>query len=296
MKVIRPNTMTSGAIVSSTATESVAAWSAATTYASGAQVLRLDSVYQSLQASNLNHAPDSSPTWWTRLGPGNKWAMFDDQVSTQTVGAAPLAVSFQAGAFDSMAVLGTDAATVTLVVTDGALGPEVYRRTVGLGADVVTNWYEYFYSDLDYRRTQVLFTGVPLMGSAVAHLEVVGSGTVRVGHVAWGRMKPVGGLRYGVKAGIKDFSRKETDDFGVTTFVRRANSKTLVAQLEVQKAELNSTQNLLTALRATPVVWVGSDDPSYSDLMVVFGFYRDFYGSVDYPTKAIYSLEIEGLT
>lgn len=288
--------LTGSGLVYSSATDATAAYAAGTTYAAGAQVAYDRSRYQSLQAANTGHTPDVSPTWWARLGPVNPWAMFDDQVSTQTAGTAPLRVSFEAGAFDSLAVLAVDAATVTLVVTDGAGGPEVYRRTVGMGADVVTNWYEYFYADLDYRRTQALFTGVPLMGSAVAHLEVTGSGTVRVGHVAWGRMKPVGDVRYGVRAGIRDFSRKDTDDLGVTTFVRRANSKTLTAQLEVQKAELNRTQNLLTALRATPVVWVGSDDPSYSDLMVVFGFYRDFYGSVDYPTKAIYSLEIEGLT
>lgn len=296
MYVIKPNTMTSAMISSSTATESVAAWSAATTYASGAQVLRLDSVYQSLQASNLNHAPESSPTWWTRLGPGNRWAMFDDQVSTQTVQATgPLVVAVATGAMDALAVLGVDADSVRLVVQDGTGGATVFDQTQGMAAEAVLSWYDYFFNDPEFRRTQALFAGIPLFGSSVATLTVASGSPVKVGHVAFGRMKSLGGLRYGVKAGIKDFSRKDTDDFGVTTFVRRAFSKYITGTLEVEKAALNQVHNVLSTLRATPVVWVGSDDPYYSDTLLVFGFYRDFYSSIDYPTKAIYSLEIEGL-
>lgn len=40
------------------------AWSSATTYASAALVSSGGDVYRSLQGSNTNHAPASSPTWW----------------------------------------------------------------------------------------------------------------------------------------------------------------------------------------------------------------------------------------
>jgi multicomponent Na+:H+ antiporter subunit A len=35
--------------------------------------------------------------------------------------------------------------------------------------------------------------------------------------------------------------------------------------------------------------------PAWNITLLVFGFFRDFYASIDYPTLAIYSLEIEGL-
>ena len=296
MKLIKPTPMTGAMLLSSTATESASAWSSSTTYAAGVQVLRLDNIYQSLQASNLNKPPESNPTWWARLGPGNRWAMFDDQVSTQTKQATgPLVVSLATGAMDALAVLGVDADSVRLVVKDGAAGPTVYDQAQGMAAEAVVSWYDYFFNDPNYRRTQALFKDIPLFGSSVATLTFASGSPVKVGHVAFGRLKSLGALRYGVRAGIKDFSRKDTDDFGNTTFVRRAYSKYITGTLEVEKVDLNQVQNLLSTLRATPVVWVGSDDPYYSDTLLVFGFYRDFYSSIDYPTLAIYSLEIEGL-
>lgn len=296
MQVIKPTAMTSAMLLSSTATESLSAWSAATTYAADAQVLRLDSVYQSLQASNLNKAPESNPTWWTRKGPGNRWAMFDDQVSTQTAQATgPLAVSLAAGAMDALAVLGVDADSVRLVVQDGAGGATVYDQIQGMAAEAVTSWYDYFFNDPNYRRTQALFSAIPVYGSSVATLTFASGSAVKVGHVAFGRLKDLGALRYGARAGIKDFSRKDTDEYGTTTFFRRGNSKYLTGTLEVEKTAINQVQNLLTSLTATPVVWIGSDDVYYSDTLLVFGFFRDFYCSIDYPTLAIYSLEIEGL-
>ncbi len=42
-------------------------WSSGTTYAVGQVITRLGSSYISLQASNLNHAPEGSPTWWGLL-------------------------------------------------------------------------------------------------------------------------------------------------------------------------------------------------------------------------------------
>lgn len=42
----------------------VAAWSGATTYALGNMVTYSGLTYISLQAGNLNHQPDTSPTWW----------------------------------------------------------------------------------------------------------------------------------------------------------------------------------------------------------------------------------------
>ena len=44
------------------------AWASGTTYAPAARVLHTDGIcYKSLQGSNTNHSPDSSPTWWEAM-------------------------------------------------------------------------------------------------------------------------------------------------------------------------------------------------------------------------------------
>jgi len=72
MKLIRPTVITDAMLTSSDVPEGAGtAWSSATTYAVGARVDvatgTVIDVYQSLQASNTNHAPASSPTWWRKV-------------------------------------------------------------------------------------------------------------------------------------------------------------------------------------------------------------------------------------
>lgn len=71
------------------------AWSGATTYALGDRVVVLNgllgSVFESLQATNLNHTPATSPTWWAYKGdtykawaPATPYATGDVAISTTT--------------------------------------------------------------------------------------------------------------------------------------------------------------------------------------------------------------------
>jgi hypothetical protein len=76
LKVIPPMPIGTAQLLASNVPEvPPAAWSSATTYALGDQATIFSglsnttaTVYQSLQAGNLNHAPASSPTWWKRIG------------------------------------------------------------------------------------------------------------------------------------------------------------------------------------------------------------------------------------
>lgn len=296
MKLIRPNTMTPAMLVSTTATEAHATWASGTTYAAGVRVVYGTSIYESLQAANTNRQPDVSPTWWTRIGPSNQWAMFDAQVSTETTATGTLSVTVATGITDTLAVIGVDAEAVTLTVRDGLAGPIVYQQTQSVtGADVY-DWYEYFFSDPTVRRTLAVFGGIPPYASAHATLTVTSGGALKVGGMVFGRINAIGDTQFGAQAGITDYSRKDTDEFGTTTFVRRAFSKKLTTTVQVGALEVNRVQRLLSDLRATPVLWIGTDAPEYSEPLVVYGFYRDFYLSIAYPTVSLYQLEIEGLS
>lgn len=296
MKLIRPTAMTPAMLVSTTATEAHATWASGTTYAAAVRVVYGTSIYESLQAANTNRQPDASPTWWVLIGPSNRWAMFDGQVSTQTTATSTLTVVAATGIIDTLAVIGVDAEAVTLTVQDGAGGPIVYQQTQSVtGADVY-DWYEYFFSDPTVRRTLAVFGSVPPYASAVATLTVAGGGTVKVGGVVLGRVQAIGDTQLGAQAGITDYSRKDTDEFGTTTFVKRAMSKKLTATVQVPALDVNRVHRLLSDLRATPVLWIGTDAPEFSEPLVVYGFYRDFYLSIAYPTVGLYQLEIEGLS
>ena len=107
MKVLAPLAVTAGMLTSSTLAETeYPAWSSGSTYALADRRIYGHRVYESLQASNLNHQPDTSPTWWADVGPTNRWAMFDGAVNTASADTVDIVVTLTPGAVvDSVACI-----------------------------------------------------------------------------------------------------------------------------------------------------------------------------------------------
>lgn len=295
MLVLKPTVFQNSMLISTDATEIYADYSSGTTYADNARVVYNFNIYESLQGTNLNHQPDTSPTWWLLVGADNRHAMFDQLVSTGTTKASTLTVTIATGTIDSFALINLDTDTVKITVRDGLGGTIVYEETGGLSGTTVLDWYQYFFYDPLLRRTQLVFRGIPPYVNSHVTLEFIKTGTISVGAAVWGSLSTLGGTQYGATAGIVDYSRKETNVFGNIEFIERAYSKRMQTQVYVDNANLNRTQQLLYSLRATPAVWIASDSPQYEEALVVYGWYRDFSTDISYPSHSLCSLEIEGL-
>jgi hypothetical protein len=294
MQLLKPITFQASQIVSTNAVETYPAWSSATTYAKDAFVDYGTFIYQSLVNSNLNKQPDISPADWLLIGPDNVHAMFDNQVSTQTTSTSPLNVTVNPGrAINSAAFINLTGTQLVVTMTDGAGGPTVYTRTENLDGSVVEDWYDYFFGEFD-QKTDVVLTDLPSYINGRISMSLTGTGSVKIGLFTYGTVYTLGLTQYGASSGITDYSVKQTDDFGNTTFVQRAYSKRMEASLFVENIQLNKTQKILTDVRATPCVWIGSQDSRFNPL-IVFGFYKQFSTTINYPTYSLCSLEIEGL-
>lgn len=299
MKTIRPILFQESHLISTTATNAEANWSSATTYTDGQIISYSGKRWESLQNSNLNKVPTAEPLWWLDLGADNKHAMFDDVVATSTVATTELTVVLAPNqTFDSIALININASVVSISVTDGVGGPVVYENTVGLSSETIADWYGYFFYDPLLKRTQAIFYNIPSYQNAVVTITLENSvgEQVSVSTLTYGTLFNIGATQYGVSAGIVDYSVKTTDEFGNTTFVRRAYSKRLSAQVAVKNSDLNRVQSLLYGLRATPAVWIASDSPTFEEAMIVYGWYRDFTTEIAYPTYSLVSIELESLT
>lgn len=298
MKVIRQVNFTQSMLISTTATDPHSTWLVGTSYVLGAQVKYLTRIYESLTAGNIGHTPDVSTTYWLDIGPANQYAMFDRQVSTGTTAGTTLTVTIAPGAIvDSIALINLDTDTVKITVRDGLGGPIIYGPfTGGLSGTTVGDWYQYFFYDPLLKRTQLIFSGIPPYINAHITLEFVTATTISVGECVFGVISDIGDTQYGANSGIIDFSIKETDEFGNFKFIERPYSKRLTAQVMVRNSQLNRVQQLLYSLRAVPAVWIGSDDPTFEEATVIYGWYKDFSMDISYPSHSICSLEIEGLT
>ena len=284
-------------LASTTATETYAEYNAATTYALN-DIVTIGAtwrMYQCVQGPSTDRAPATSPLYWDDIGPSNKGAMFDSEISTVTTATTTLTVVIKPGYTNSLALFGLVGQTLTVTGRNGLDGPVVYGpKAIVLDGTIIADWYQYFFEPAVQLAEVVLTDLVPYQD---AHITITldGTGTVECGICLIGTFYVLGDTEFGANVSIIDYSRKETDAFGVTTFVRRAYSKRMSARMMLDTAQINKVQRVLADLRATPCAWIGTDESGFEPL-TVYGFYRDFSIDVAYATKSYCSLEIEGLT
>lgn len=92
--------------------------------------------------------------------------------------------------------------------------------------------------------------------------------------------------------GIDDFSKRETDDFGVTRVVPRAFRRRMSVKFALPSDQVDTVQLALADLRAVPAQWVAAEDLDWLNLE---GFYKDFSIDVANGEKSFCSLTVEGL-
>lgn len=297
MKIIKPVTFTDAMLVSTTATEATAAYNAGTTYAKDAKVQYENNIYISLQASNLNKTPGAvgSENWWIKEKATNSRAMFDTSVSTQTEQASgDLVVVLDTGMINSIAFFNLYGTDLNVTCTDGAAGPEVFNRDYDLDGTIIDDWYSYFFEPYD-QLTEVVITDIPPYASNRITITLSGGSGVKIGEVSWGTVYSLGTSQYGLSVGNQDYSVKEVDDYGNTYLLQRAFSRRMTASVLLENGSVNRVTKLLTDLRAVPCVYIGSEDTAHTPT-IIYGYYKDFSTTIQYPNFSMCSIEIEGLS
>jgi hypothetical protein len=297
MKLIRPTAITDAMLTSSTAPETDhAAWAVGTAYVTGNRVILTSTHrrYEALTASTgIN--PSSDPTKWLDIGPTNRWAMFDARVGTATTRTASLQAVLAPGAIDAVALIDTDAESATVKLTADGVTKYTQTQTFNIGGVAIDNWFSWFFEPIG-RRTTLLFLDVPVYANGIITVTMTRDNpadTVSCGTLLVGRQLSLGDTEHGADIGIIDYSRKETDQFGVISVVERAFAKRMTARVVMPTDSIDVIHRALASLRATPVLWIGSE--SFESL-TVYGFYKEFSIDLAYPTVSYCSLTIEGLT
>ena len=265
LRLLQPFTVTDAVLTASDVAENDApAWAAGTGYGVGAKVLRDHRVYEALVA-NTGNDPVAAPAMWLDTGPTNRWAMFDQALGTVTTAQGRITVSLASGGIAGVALLDVAGATVR-VQADG------YDRTQAVTGRTV--------AFLD------------LAGKGRVTVTIAGAGAVSVGTLLIGRLVALGVTEASPTAGITDFSRKEVDDFGEVTIVKRGFAKRMTAKALIRTDALDQVANRIAAVRAVPALWIGQDG---LDSLTVYGFFKDF-GIEAGETVSKLSLSIEGLS
>ncbi len=164
-----------------------AAWAGGTTYALGDRCIKGHKIWESAQAGNTGHDPETSGSaWWLKVSATNRWRLFDLEQVTSTSKASGMYYELQPGSpINSVHMLGLyDVYSVQLRVYDGAtLAYDGGQNASGL-LPTESDWWAYcygpwtlsdqqHYADLPYivaPKIRVDYTGGAAMSTQVLML------------------------------------------------------------------------------------------------------------------------------
>lgn len=299
MKIVIPMVVTDATLVSTNVPENLyPLYDAGYIYSFGQRVHIIGpdvhKVYESLVEGNTGKDPETSPAFWAYVSPTNPWKMLDRSVTTQTENPESIQVEVRSrGRALAIAVLNASAKEVRVEMLDaveGTVHDQTYSMVSPSGVD---DWYDYFFEPV-VRLQDLMITDLPSYASPIVRVTLNGEDeVVKCGALVVGPILNFGTTQYGVEIGIRDFSRKEQDDYGNYTIIERAFSKRATYPLYLQNDKVDNFQQLLASIRATPVVYIGAD--IYSST-AVYGFYVYFKIEIAYINYSACTIEVEGLT
>lgn len=280
MMVIEPVAITDGVLIASSVPENdFPEWSAGTTYALGDRVIKAAAhrIYESAANGNLGNDPaNPASVQWFALGPTNRWSMFDEALGAPTAADGAISVTLAPGEVDSVAVVLPVADTVRVEVLQGSLAVynEVQDVPAGTGKTVLT------------------FLDLPKVGPVQVVVTLEGSGDVSVGEVVVGTLLDLGETEASPTIGIADYSKRTTDEYGVTTIKVRDWAKTMTLRTKLASDVVDDVTTRVAALRARPAVWIGEEG---FESLTIYGFYKSFSIDLALPSISFASFSVEGL-
>ena len=300
MQIIKPITVTDSILTSSNVTEDdYAVWASGTTYNIGDRVIVISThkIYESLIGSNLGNDPTTDDgTKWLTLGATNRWKAFDQKIADHVSNTTSIEYSITPNSnTTAVALFGLVGISANVTVTDPTEG-EVYNTTISLIDNRnIVDWYTYFFEE-QVQRQEAQFLNIPPYINGVVDVTVTHNtgDTAELGQLVFGFLSDIGLTSYGTAISIEDYSRKETDAFGNFIVVERAYSQLADFDVKFPTANARKLQRTLAEFRATPIVYIGSDDVSYGT--TIYGFYRRFDLTLETPSYSFGAIEVEGLT
>ena len=298
MRVIKSVVTTDTVLTSSNIPEDeYPTWVASVSYNASDRVIYKHKIYEAILSNSSATTPDLDQTNWLSLGSTNRYRMFDNVVSNVSSRTGGIQFTLTPNeVVNGIAFLNLNATTIRVVVTDPIVGV-VYDEIKELtGSSEVTDYYSYFFAPLvDLNNLKLaVFLDLP-SNYPTASISVTissGVGLAEVGEVVYGVQTTVGRTNYGTAIGIKSYSRKETDEFGNISVVKRKNSKYAEYDIDIDNRFLASVQRFFSDIDTVPCLFIGNPD---MEELIVYGFYNDFKATISFPTVSKCNLRVEGL-
>lgn len=243
----------------------------------------------------------SDTNYWIEVSPTNYYAMFDSYTSTQssgilTDGQYELSYKINASKCSALALFNCSGKYVDLSC-ESSTGKTLWSTRVYLYKKESKSWSDYFFSEPVVLRADV-YQQFPRYYGTYINIKIVGPSQAACGTVVLGALKDLGLTKWSPTLAITDYSKKETNDYGVTYLSEGKYKKKVVLDMYIDRKDVDLVYKTVAKYRATPIVYVCDNSSAATDMieaMLVYGFYNDFSIVVSGPVKDDCSLTVESL-
>ena len=238
-------------------------------------------------------AAKSTPTW-TVVGYTNRYRMFDQVNSSQSVKTSPLIVEITSPkGFNSAAIFNATGVTSVRYQVHSSTGALVYDRTIdAIDNSARVDYWHYFFEPVR-QRYEFFVTDIPRSADSKLTCTVTGDSTVSVGTLVIGVAQSLGVTCYGSSFRVVNLSKPVENEFGDLVLTVRPNYKLVDYDVRVDKGDLNFAYNKLKQLINKPCVWSGTGDDE--DATTVYGYHVDSQINIDQPSLCTATFKVREL-
>lgn len=254
-------------------------------------------IFESLKDDNLDTPVAEQTTLsWKYKRKANRHRMFDPHISTQTQYTNKLEYILAVSDIDIIAFFGIESKSIRVQVLNSS-DVVIYDKTQETFDRDTTDWVEWTTASPEFI-TSIFFKDLPFLYESKLKITIDNEGSIaKCGHCVFGESKNLGIALAEPKpiSSIRNVISKEKQEDGTVKTENSMTYKRVVINVLVDTSRAPEVQQILEKYTVTPVLYVASEKEGGSDVLLIFGIYKDF----DMPigrNKSLYQLEIEGVT
>ncbi|AAW67529.1 hypothetical protein [Listonella phage phiHSIC] len=247
-------------------------------YNPGDQVVVLSNhtKYQCLVATSqspIDGATEDATATWIKVGPTNKWAMFDNLQNTKTLNDTDFTITLNPTTYvNTLAALGFSGVTSIRVEVDNVGGTTIYDKTFGTSDfSAIYDHYTYVFYQIVALQKLIVDDLPPLPDTEI---RVTFSGSdIQIGELAHGFAINVGTLvAESTKSDRFRYREQQYNEFGYPVGAEPIVVELNTYDVLVPKLNNPAIQKLLDRLTGKNTLWVG--DIGGGQGLITYGFFE----------------------
>ncbi len=301
MQLLRPYDLPFTAYTTDVPENDAPAWSNATTYAIGDQVIEDHRVYVSTIDSNTNNNPTDenqqlTSAKWLLIGYTNAFRFMDKTIGNKTLSSTTVVITIDASAFgeiEALMIVGTRASAIRIQGFDST-PTEIFDETTSLSGREVFTYYQWFTEPIgEGARRKAIVDDFP---EGVETLTITFSGTeIEIGEILVGQLISIGTaiMSPQTRGQVIDYSRVEFNAYGALTQIAGPTRTSMQYLVHVRAESFPIVKDQMDRLAGSLVGAIASETRETANQV---GFLGTIKWEESLPRDYIIQFKVEGTT